>query len=323
MAEHHARALRGSRADPPGRARSEPARRQIYSAALQQFEELLAASCAVGPASRPLPLFYALSQAGRAIVAAYGREPHITAHGLAEDRRVESDDLLHRRVSRVPRKDGTDAFGAVARVTSSGDLKDGAELGALWAALPHAYRVPPESWRSDWRLALDVETGPLASSGNEGLSVLLISMGGNPHVEGLEVFTGGRYPTLPDGTTGGLRGGREIAAGSWLADVAIPDVKDDHDAVLDRVAPQFYGGSQRALIPTLPDEPELLTPLMLWWALLFGLSVTARYHPAPWARALAIEGSKQAVPLEALLERAVERLPAIVYDAIFLNADFE
>lgn len=51
----------------PGFARDDDERRRVYGAALAQFDELIAASAAVGPASRPLPLFYDLSQAGRAI----------------------------------------------------------------------------------------------------------------------------------------------------------------------------------------------------------------------------------------------------------------
>jgi hypothetical protein len=59
--------IRATRASPPGHAHDDAERRRVYGAALAQFDELIAASAAVGPASRPLPLFYALSQAGRAV----------------------------------------------------------------------------------------------------------------------------------------------------------------------------------------------------------------------------------------------------------------
>jgi hypothetical protein len=55
----------------PGHA-AKGARRELYGAALQQFDELIEASRNAGHTSRPLPLFYALSQAGRAVVAAHG-----------------------------------------------------------------------------------------------------------------------------------------------------------------------------------------------------------------------------------------------------------
>ncbi|MEJ7786194.1 MAG: hypothetical protein WKF96_15415, partial [Solirubrobacteraceae bacterium] len=49
----------------------------------QQSEQLMRAAQSVGPAARPLPLFYALSQATRAIcVARLDKNYVLTAHGL-------------------------------------------------------------------------------------------------------------------------------------------------------------------------------------------------------------------------------------------------
>jgi YaaC-like Protein len=73
--------IRMTRADPPGQA-NQGARRAAFSAALQQFEELMVAAAAVGLAARPLPLFYALGQAGRALLAAWGPNYEIRGHGL-------------------------------------------------------------------------------------------------------------------------------------------------------------------------------------------------------------------------------------------------
>jgi hypothetical protein len=183
-----------------------------------------------------------------------------------------------------------------------------------------SYRVPPESWQPEWRLALGVKNGILAPKTDEGVGLLMTNMGGNPLVATFDIFNGHRYPTLPGEAKGGLRGGREVAPGNWIADVTI-ETDEDEETVLDRIAPKVYDSEDRALIPTLPGESQLLSPLMLWWALLFGLSVVARYHPGPWSSALAVEGSTQAVPLEAILAKAVDRLPPLVYEAIFLHAD--
>lgn len=147
--------LRWTRSDPPERASLEQRRREVYCAALQQFEELLHSARVAGPASRPLPLFYAVSQAGRAIVAAHGDDAETYGHGLAELRdEGESTQLLHRKLRRRPSRDGHDTFGAVARATRSGDFDGEVELGALWVANPHAPRLPLEHWLPTWRLAL-------------------------------------------------------------------------------------------------------------------------------------------------------------------------
>ncbi|MFJ6862450.1 YaaC family protein [Streptomyces werraensis] len=61
--------LRASRWSPPGRADS-GSRRNAYAAALEQAEQTFQAAAAVGTATRPIQVFYGLSQAGRAIAAA-------------------------------------------------------------------------------------------------------------------------------------------------------------------------------------------------------------------------------------------------------------
>jgi YaaC-like Protein len=74
--------IRLTRAEPPGHAGEDP-RRATYGTALEQFEELISAASEASPAVRPLPLFYALSQAGRAIAAAYIPEKwRLYGHGL-------------------------------------------------------------------------------------------------------------------------------------------------------------------------------------------------------------------------------------------------
>jgi hypothetical protein len=54
---------------------SSSSRRGAFSAAMQQFEELMSASAAVGPASRPITLHYAIVQAGLAVAAAHKTDP--------------------------------------------------------------------------------------------------------------------------------------------------------------------------------------------------------------------------------------------------------
>lgn len=76
--------LRASRWAPPGRA-SSGSRRKTYTAALEQTEQMFRAAAVVGPATRPLQVFYGLSQAGRAIAAAAwslkGEDWRLVAHG--------------------------------------------------------------------------------------------------------------------------------------------------------------------------------------------------------------------------------------------------
>jgi hypothetical protein len=307
------RNLRATRADPPGLAADDSYRRALYGASLEQFEQLLHAAGEVDAAARPLPLFYALSQAGRAIVAARGENPDIDGHGLAEDREHMPDDLLQRRIKRTPKSNGNDAFGAVAKATGSPDLIGGVELGAAWSALPETYRLPKESWLPDWRLPLWVmdQIGKPAL-GQQRFQVW--SMNGNPHHGPAETMKG-RYPTLPQDTTWATKGSSDDLGGpgNWAV---VLEWSEAHD--VDKIAPEMgtMDANTRQLIPTLPGQSELLSPLMTWWLLLFGLSIFARYHPGLWVGALQVDRSPAAVPLEAVLDRALGLLPRLVYDCV-------
>jgi hypothetical protein len=77
------RHIQALRADPPGRA-SSGARRSVFGASLEQWDALLQASADVVPAASPILLFYALSQAGRAVSAAHvqGQPFRSRGHGL-------------------------------------------------------------------------------------------------------------------------------------------------------------------------------------------------------------------------------------------------
>ena len=57
-------------------------------------------------------------------------------------------------------------------------------------------------------------------------------------------------------------------------------------------------------------------PLVLWWAALWALSMLARYEPATWAGLLDVDSSRSAVPLEALLDDALNAVPEVLLDTL-------
>ena len=147
--------LRMSRWKPPGLAEHGP-RATLYRAAMQQFEDLVVAAASTGPAASPLPLYYTLSQAGRAVLAV--REPDDDKvfatkehHGLSISHDDVSDDLLEVMVRPVRQEVGQ--FQRVANAISSPVLrgKAGVPLGALLASLPEIN----DSWGDDgWPIAV-------------------------------------------------------------------------------------------------------------------------------------------------------------------------
>lgn len=311
--------IRWTRAEPPALAASDPDRRALYSASLQQFEELLAAARAAGHASRPLPLFYALSQAGRAIVAAHGESAETWGHGLGEVVEDPSLPLLARRIRRRAGKGDRDTFGAVARATGSGDFDGNVELGAVWVANPHTPRLPLEHWGEEWRLALLVVDEDMPQPAGVDLHEKARILRVLPFADPIEAtaghgpdLAGGRYPTLsePVGATFTPKNFNDIT--SWEGYV----VWRTDQASIDEIAPRPTWDDERYLIPLLPAQEKLLSPLMLWWALLYGFSVYARYQPQVWTRALDVDRSPVAVAVEHLLRQALEWVPRLVYDAL-------
>lgn len=70
------------------------------------------------------------------------------------------------------------------------------------------------------------------------------------------------------------------------------------------------------VLPAVNENGESLEPLISWWALMFGLSVFARYHPALWVRSLDLNESDLAVSLQALLDIAADAIIELVEQAI-------
>lgn len=78
---------------------------------------------------------------------------------------------------------------------------------------------------------------------------------------------------------------------------------------------RLYDGA-RWLFPAPGTAGRSLHPLMAWWAVLYTLSMLARYQPAEWAGHINIDESRHAVAVESLLKRAMSMVPALVAEAI-------
>jgi hypothetical protein len=77
--------------------------------------------------------------------------------------------------------------------------------------------------------------------------------------------------------------------------------------------------SEHWLVPAVGGGTGRLSPLLLRWALLFGLSLLARYQPAAWRAALNFDRSFCADPLTELLDEALDIVPDLLFEAAALE----
>jgi hypothetical protein len=303
-----------TRSDPPGVAKGNSGASDTYRASLDQFEELIRAAATVRYAARPLPLFYALSQAGRAIVAARGGEEHQT-HGLTLDRSIPAD-ILEATVGPQVGTKTTGQFETVAASVGSAGIATPVQLGALVHSLPEMSVELATS--TDWPKALPLflrHAGPVRSNAQTPISLVLDHEGvgekelgvllkpyPNAKQIGVNPLVAQSFPTLPVSVTAKGLGVDVI----WLGD----------EANLDAEVPQYRYRGWRWVRPALTDTEPPPSPLMTWWLLLFGLSMLARYHPVPWTRALDVDSSQAAVTLELTMNRAIEAIPHLVFEAV-------
>jgi hypothetical protein len=322
--------LRATRASPPGLAATDKDRKETYGAALQQFDELLLAASTVSPVSRPLPLYYAVLQAGKAIAAAlapgdWSKIGH--GHGLGEDRDVKTPkwqaSILAYRV--VPKSSGI--FGAVAGALDCGKLTGSVELGALWAALPEVGSPVSKEWPPALPVYMDIPpefTTPgrmysaLSSNVDFGLSASLRSA-----TDVNEALA--RYP----GSVGAVAATHNGELLPWPAPSGQcfhvlwqpgpgPAATDGPELVTSYVAKRFprYPRTEAFwLLPEVGNGRDRLPPVLLWWVLLHGLSLLARYEPAAWRLALDLDRSTIADPLIDLLDSALQIVPDLLYEA--------
>jgi hypothetical protein len=264
-------------------------------------------------------LFYALSQAGRAIAASYLPDRwRLRGHGLTcPDLDVEDPLSVQIKLPKPDEKNGIrDSFRRVSEATGSEIPHRDVGLGEVWAALPEVGRLlagtsgfdgwlqpliadPDEPgtsplWQAD---RVPVKLVGVPFQGPEAITELL---GSYAHAETLDIDTMQGVSLVIETTPYG--NGVRV---HWPSDS--PDLAGRRNT-LDRVVPLAVGG-QRWLRPKVAGA--VMNDLMMWWVVLFALSMLARYEPAGWVAALDLDRPLGA-RLVRLLDAAVDTIPELV-----------
>src|SRR5579862_340119 len=124
--------IQALRASPPSLAADPGARRRVFGAALGQWDALLGASAVVAPAASPILLFYALSQASRAVCAAHisGQPWRARGHGLS----IGNPGKPIGETVVSPGGSDDSSFAMFCRAIQADPLSEPTTLSALWAA---------------------------------------------------------------------------------------------------------------------------------------------------------------------------------------------
>ena len=345
------RHLRSLRAQPPGAASANPDRRSMFTAALEQAEQLFAAAASAGVMTKPLQLYYGLSQAGRAIAAVAPNVPDrqqgkpaepwkLFGHGIAIPAMQQSVAACGGKLGSLPVADnGLGAFSQMACILGCDSLVDKkpdgtpaarVTVGQIWGTLPESVMF----WL-DGRVGfpmLEIENEPFGMIPGTGWESAMLEpipdRNKEAGIAGLKDFLG-HYPdagswalpaevlgTDPEDMWSCGKIHSEFNVLRLLWPEAAPPSKPHHvlTGVEARVGARYFNTAY--LFPALGDNARPLHPLLAWWAILYALSMVARYEPVAWTEMTAINTSSEAASIEHLLDTALIRLPRLVLDVI-------
>ncbi|MFB6636275.1 YaaC family protein [Streptomyces chartreusis] len=321
--------LRGTRWKPPKAATATQERAETYVFALEQAEQMFRAAATVGPATQPLLIFYGLSQAGRAIMAAApvaGDQWQLVGHGISQEPQTFAGPLAD--IAVTTSKAG--ARGSFVRLSAALDSPvwcDAAvRLSDLWDCLPENRFSPLDTATQVRRTPLYVEERGLSRQPHKLASVMVwdfppwVASAGNgealktymasfPGADGFEYPWRGQWDAQEPDFTLDVDGWGGLTM-HWHVPPGSDGTLAERRALVHAMTRPH--GRARYLVPAVGSNTTSLHPLMTWWAVLHTLSMLARYEPARWSKHIDVDSSQQAVPLESLLEKAIETLPGFI-----------
>jgi hypothetical protein len=334
------RRLRAMRHQPPAHA-SRGQRRKVFAAAMKQCEQLLRAADAAGYEVKPLMLYYGLNQAGRAMLAAgadRGQRWEFSAHGLTCPNLDQSSRLTDLTVVDQGRVGG---FQAIAALLSSPTLPESLPVSHVWSSIPEGAEVALQGTEetlaavqiSRWYGLEGHYLDEIHVSPWEPIAVVTGLPPELRRSEPGEIYDllHKAYPTMErfapvvvDDRIGVVlkKGPRPV--GFQLRSANSEPLSPARGLDIIACGPLIYSDSTAVsnwVIPVLRGNSYPQHPLVAWWAILYTLSVIARYRPSVWTEALDIDASPDAPAIEYMLDEAhravINLVTAVMEDAAF------
>jgi hypothetical protein len=289
---------------------------------MKQSEQFFRLSDMAGYETKPILQYYGLNQAARAIVAvsAEPRAPwQLRGHGLTCPNLDEAKSLGEVLV--VDQGSGK-AFQFLAQHGGSPTLPTRTALRELWMSLPEGAAVPLGGGHQICQAAMLSVIGMEDLRPTKSISTAALIGVTNFGVPDDRQNLLRRFPNLhrleprvrPDGTLarlhkGGTRGSlirlTVKQPESVPGELQLPQTMSGLELLA--CGEEIYANSQKLttwLIPTIASNSRALTPIVTWWALLYTLSMLARYQPSGWTKFLDIDSSPDAPAVEYVLDEA-------------------
>jgi len=324
------RAIRTIRAEPGGSLHqtldTDRARHREFHMALEQAQQQFAAAHRIGYESRPLNLFYGLSQAGRAIAAGSrllgrgtGHQWQANGHGLKYDIGIPQGVLS----TPIQQDGGTrDLFSRVSVAIGSPLDFNGIEFGAAINQLldytmvfrepegylrpltnVHIYNVQPRPFPLD----VEILIPGLAPGQRIPPDKVRELLGAYPSLNGLEL-------ALDD--DGNVRWSHNEGRCFVIVESADQIKTRDGHGAYELLGSEYYRRTA-VLLPRAGDSEQALSPLMSWWTVLYALSMLARYAPSKWTETLSLTDSRIASRIEFVLDSALDAVPELLWGELF------
>jgi YaaC-like Protein len=327
--------LRGTRWNPPPVASACPERRKTYVFALEQAEQMFRAAAGAGVATRPLLAFYGLSQAGRAVAAAAtaatGDEWALEGHGIRCPGGTLRGPLPFIEVQAGGDKD-RGSFARLSRLLGSSlwPKQDQVTLSALWDMIPENRHSPLHDTGEERRTPLGIDH-QYYDGGHRAMAwfpVFCFPPRMAAEADGdtaLKAYLAA-FPDLPSPHSYQRHSHEQDSGPAFVAHVdgwtelsmcwEVPGAAGDGEKRAFAEAMSRPCNGQRWLFPAAGTSRKSMHPLMAWWAVLYTLSMLARYQPAEWAAHIDIDASPHAAAIESLLKKALVIVPLLIAEAI-------
>lgn len=253
------------------------------------------------------------------MVAAHGGADWVVrGHGLRE--LATEEPITRSRFQPTP----TGLFARICEILGTGPLTAPVELGAVWSAIPDLAftALPGDEWPCALRVFPEDVDHKFARFHGGGTIVVPFAH----KADELETYLHRNYPAAaqarlsyipgvgvqtnhtPYGTGYVARWGEEVEGADGSVQWA--------EGILNDEVPPYRFHDEHWLVPRVGAGRDDLSPLALWWVLLFGFSIIARYEPAKWKRALDPDSSGIAVLIEDALSEALTAVPHLLLIAL-------